>query len=61
MFGSMCYILIDREQRCKMNLKSDQGIFLGYSINNKICRAYKNLTKAVMESINATINDASQI
>lgn len=30
-FGSKCYILADREQRRKMNPKSDEVIFLGYS------------------------------
>ncbi|KAK2453398.1 gag-protease polyprotein [Trifolium repens] len=29
-FGSKCYILADREQRRKMDPKSDEGIFLGY-------------------------------
>ncbi|MCI48480.1 retrovirus-related pol polyprotein from transposon tnt 1-94, partial [Trifolium medium] len=30
-FGSKCYILVDREQRRKMDPKSDEWIFLGYS------------------------------
>ena len=33
-FGSKCYILNDRENLGKFDAKSDEGIFLGYSINN---------------------------
>ena len=32
-FGSKCYILADCEQRRKMDPKSDEEIFLGYSTN----------------------------
>ena len=39
-FGSKCYILKDREQRRKMDPKSDEGIFLGYSTNS---RAFESL------------------
>ena len=34
-FGSKCYILAYRESRRKLDAKSDEGIFLGYSINSK--------------------------
>jgi transposase InsO family protein len=34
-FGSKCYILTDREQRRKMDPKSDEGVFLGYSTNSR--------------------------
>jgi hypothetical protein len=41
-FGSKCYILRDRENLGKFDPKSDEGIFLGYSTNN---RAYKVFNK----------------
>ena len=55
-FGSRCYILNDRENLGKFDVKSDECIFLGYSTTN---RAYNNKrTKTVMESINVEIDDA---
>ena len=34
-FGSICYILNDREHLGKFDFKSDTGVFLGYSNNSK--------------------------
>ncbi|MCI19626.1 gag-pol polyprotein, partial [Trifolium medium] len=56
-FGSKCYILADREPRRKMDPKSDEGMFLGYSTNNKAYRVYNSRTKTMMESINVVIDD----
>ena len=56
-FGSTCYILADREQRRKMNPKSDEGLFLGYSTNSRAYRVFNSRTKTVMESINVVVND----
>ncbi|MCH86050.1 retrovirus-related pol polyprotein from transposon tnt 1-94 [Trifolium medium] len=60
-FGSKCYILADREQRRKLNPKSDEGIFLGYSSNSRAYRVFNSRTKAIMESINVIIDDMSTI
>jgi hypothetical protein len=57
-FGSKCYILVDREQRRKMDPKSDEGIFLGYSTNSKAYRVFNNRTRTMMESINVVIDDS---
>ncbi|WJX12965.1 hypothetical protein P8452_03412 [Trifolium repens] len=56
-FGSKCYILADREQRRKLDPKSDKGIFLGYSTNSRAYRVYNSRTKVVMESYNVVVND----
>ena len=56
-FGSKCYILADREQRRKLDPKSDEGIFLGYSSNSRAYRVFNSRTKAMMESINVIIDD----
>ena len=56
-FGSKCYILNDRENLGKFDAKSDEGIFLGYSINNRAYRVYNKRTKTMMESINVVIDD----
>ena len=56
-FGSKCYILNDRENPGKFDAKSNEGIFLGYSTNNRAYRVYNKCTKTVMESINVVIDD----
>ncbi|MCI23500.1 gag-pol polyprotein, partial [Trifolium medium] len=57
-FGSKCYILQDRDQRRKMDPKSEEGIFLGYSTNSRAYRVYNNRTNVIMESINVVVDDA---
>jgi len=56
-FGSKCYILVDREHTRKMDPKSDEGIFLGYSTKNRVYRVFNSRTKVFMESINVVIDD----
>jgi len=56
-FGSKCYILSDRDYRRKMDPKSDEGIFLGYSTNSRAYRVFNSKTKTVMESINVVIDN----
>ena len=55
-FGSKCYILADREQRRKMDPKSDEGIFLGYSTNSRAYRVFNSRTNVLMESINVVVD-----
>lgn len=59
-FGSKCYIFGDHEKRIKMDPKSDEGIYLGYSINSRACGVYEKLTKTMMEYINVVIDDTSK-
>ena len=56
-FGCPCCILNDREQRGKVNAKSDEGVFLGYSSNSSTYRVYNKRTMAIMESINVKVDD----
>ncbi|CAM8887225.1 unnamed protein product [Rhodiola kirilowii] len=56
-FGSQCYILRDREYQQKLDPKSDEGIFLGYSTNSRAFRIYNKRTGVVMESINVVVQD----
>jgi hypothetical protein len=37
--------------------KSDEGIFLGYSINSRAYRVFNKRTETVMESINVVVDD----
>ncbi|KAL0537383.1 hypothetical protein IC582_026361 [Cucumis melo] len=56
-FGSTCYILADREYHSKWDVKSDQGIFLGYSHNSRVYRVFNIKSGTVMETINVVVND----
>lgn len=56
-FGSKCFILNDRENCGKFDAKSDEGIFLRYSVNSWAYRVCNKRTKTVMESINVVIDD----
>jgi len=57
-FGSKCYILNDCENLGKLDAKSDEGIFLGYSTNSRAYGLFNKRTKMVMESINVEVDDA---
>ena len=57
MFGSKCYILNDRENLRKFDVKSDEGIFLGYSTTSWAYSIFNKRTKIVTESINVKIDD----
>ena len=50
-------MLNDREQRRKLDPKSDEGMFLGYSLNSRAYRVYNKRLKKVMESANIVIDD----
>jgi hypothetical protein len=41
-----------------MDPKSDEGIFLGYSINHRAYLVFSTKTKTMMESINVVIDDS---
>ncbi|KAL0548904.1 hypothetical protein IC582_013381 [Cucumis melo] len=56
-FLSTCYILVDREYHSKWDVKSDQGIFLGYSQNSRAYRVFNIKSRTVMETINVLVND----
>lgn len=59
-FGSKCYILEDREKRRKMDPNSEEGIYLGYSTNNRVYIVYNKCSKVMMESINMVIYDTPE-
>ncbi|GAU16587.1 hypothetical protein TSUD_168190 [Trifolium subterraneum] len=49
-----------REQRRKLDPKSDEGIFLGYSSNSRAYRVYNSRTKVIMESSNVVVDDSAE-
>ena len=50
-FGSKYYIKRD-DDIGKLDARSDEGMFLGYSLKRKAYRCYNMRTKTIMESIN---------
>lgn len=52
------YILRDRENLGKFDLKSDLGIILGYSTKSKAYKVYNQSTKVIKESLNMVIDDS---
>ncbi|CAM8981771.1 unnamed protein product [Rhodiola kirilowii] len=56
-FGSVCYILNDREYRHKLDPKIDEGFFLGYSSSSRAYRVFNKRTCSVMESVNVKVKD----
>lgn len=58
-FGSQCYILVDREQRRKIDPKRDEGIFLGYFTNSRAYRVFNSRTIVMMEFIDILVDDST--
>lgn len=56
-FGSKCYILNNREQLRKFDARSDEGVFLGYSMNSHAHCVFNKRTGAVTESVNVIMDD----
>ena len=58
-FGSICFILKDRENVGKFDFRSNEGIFLGYSSTSKAYWVYNKRTIKVMETVNVVIDESS--
>ena len=59
-FGIKCYIKRD-DDIGKFDARSDEGIFLGYSLKIKAYRCYNQRTKTIMESTNVRIDEKFRI
>ena len=55
-FGRKCYIKID-DDIGKFDPRSDKGMFLGYSLENKAYRCFNMRTKTVMERANVRVDE----
>jgi hypothetical protein len=56
-FGSKCYILLDKENLDKFDTKSDEVIFLGYSLSSCASRVYNKRTETMIELVNVFVDD----
>ena len=59
-FSSKCYIKRD-DDIGKFDARSDEGIFLSYSLERKAYRCYNLRTKTIMESANVRIDEKFRI
>ena len=59
-FGIKCYIKRD-DDISKFDARSDECMFLGYSLKRKAYRCYNQRTKSIIESANVRIDDKFRI
>ena len=50
-------MLNDMEHMSKFDAKSDEGIFLGYSLKGRAYRILNKRTQTIMESMNVVVDD----
>nr|GFB55241.1 hypothetical protein [Tanacetum cinerariifolium] len=60
-FGSVCYIVRDRENLNKMKEKGDECIFVGYSNQSRAFRVFNKRTRVIMESIHVNFDELPQM
>ncbi|GJT32817.1 retrovirus-related pol polyprotein from transposon TNT 1-94 [Tanacetum coccineum] len=56
-FGSKCFIFNTKDYLTKFDPKSYEGVFLGYSQNNKACIILNKNTRKIEESLNVTFDE----
>ena len=59
-FGSKCYIKRD-DDIGKFDARSDEGMFLGYSLKIKAYRCYNLRTKTIIESANVRVDEKFRV
>ena len=59
-FGSKCYILKDF-RKGKLDAKSEEGIFLGYSTRSKAYKCLNTNTNKVVESVNVKFDEYTEV
>ena len=59
-FGRKCYILKDTRNG-KFDAKSDEGIFLGYSIRSKASKCLNTNTNKNVESANVNFDEYTKV
>ncbi|KAJ9557380.1 hypothetical protein OSB04_011994 [Centaurea solstitialis] len=60
-FGCRCYVLRDYEDLRKFDKKSDEGLFLGYSLTSRTYRVYNTRTRCVIESTQVKFDEKSSM
>ena len=59
-FGCKCFVLNnDKDNLGKFDEKSDEGIFLGYSLSSKAYRIYNKRTLTIEESMHVSFDETN--
>ena len=58
-FGCKCFILNNKDNLGKFDSKTDEGIFLGYSISSKSYRVFNKRTLIVEESMHVVFDESN--
>ncbi|KAG8634434.1 hypothetical protein MANES_17G033205v8 [Manihot esculenta] len=58
-FGCKCFILNNKDNLGKFESKTDEGIFLGYSISSKSYRVFNKRTLIVKESMHVVFDESN--
>jgi hypothetical protein len=56
-FGCKCFILNTKDNLDKFDSKSDEGIFVGYSMRSKAYRIFNKKTSSIEESLNVVFDE----
>nr|GFC94220.1 integrase, catalytic region, zinc finger, CCHC-type, peptidase aspartic, catalytic [Tanacetum cinerariifolium] len=60
-FGALCYPKNDREDIGKLGAKGDIGLFIGYSADSCAYKIYNRRTKKIMETMNVSFDELSNM
>jgi hypothetical protein len=60
-FGCRCFILNEKNNLGKFDAKSDEGIFLGYSMNSKAYRVYNKRSLTIEESMHVVFDEVDSL
>jgi len=60
-FGCKCFILNDKDNLGKFDAKSDEGIFLGYSMNSKAYRVYNKRSLTIEETMHVVFDEVDSL
>ncbi|XP_071687434.1 uncharacterized protein [Rutidosis leptorrhynchoides] len=58
-FGCVCYVLNDKDNLGKFNVRGDEAIFIGYSQDRVAYRVYNRRTRIIKESTNVKFDEMS--
>jgi hypothetical protein len=60
-FSCKCFILNDKDNLDKFDAKSDENIFLRYSMNSKTYRVYNKISLTIEESIHVVFDEVDSL
>jgi hypothetical protein len=59
-FGCKCFILNESDKRDKLDPKSNEGVFVGYSNSSKAYRVYIKSSRVIVESVHVHFDETNK-